>query len=167
MGFSGVERGGGFAAAPALTHKVLAKEAGLNPGHLTRLLRLANLAPEEPVEKTLQRLFGSRPIKDGSQVVTLELPLIAEDGGNVAMSVEVKSPMTPQSYVKAIYVLSDKNPRPLNAKFNLTPACGQAYVAANLRLADTGDVRAVAEMQDGALFMVQRSVRVVVAGCAA
>ena len=128
---------------------------------------LANLAPEEPVEKTLQRLFGSRPIKDGSQVITLDLPLIAEDGGNVAMSVEVKSPMTPQSYVKAVYVLSDKNPRPLNAKFNLTPACGQAYVATNLRLADTGDVRAVAEMQDGALFMVKQSVRVVVAGCAA
>ena len=128
---------------------------------------LANLAPEEPVEKTMQRLFGGRPIKDGSQVMTFELPLIAEDGGNVAMSVEVKSPMTPQSYVKAIYVLSDKNPRPLNAKFNLTPACGQAYVAANLRLADTGDVRAVAEMQDGALLMVKRSVRVVVAGCAA
>ena len=128
---------------------------------------LANLAPEEPVEKTLQRLFGSRAIKDGSSVIALELPLIAEDGGNVAVSVEVKSPMTPQSYVKAIYVLADKNPRPLNAKFNLTPACGQAYAATNLRLADTGDVRAVAEMQDGALFMVRRSVRVVVAGCAA
>jgi sulfur-oxidizing protein SoxY len=128
---------------------------------------LANLAPEEPVDKTMQRLFGSRPIKDGSQVITLELPLIAEDGGNVAMSVDVKSPMTPQSYVKAIYVLSDRNPRPLNAKFLLTPACGQAYVATNLRLADTGDVRAVAETQDGALFMVKRSVRVVVAGCAA
>ncbi len=128
---------------------------------------LANLAPEEPVDKTLQRLFGSRPLKDGSRMITLELPLIAEDGGNVAMSVEVTSPMTPQSHVKAVYVLSDKNPRPLNAKFNLTPACGQAYVATNLRLADTGDVRAVAEMQDGALFMVKRSVRVVVAGCAA
>ena len=97
----------------------------------------------------------------------LELPLIAEDGGNVAMSVEVKSPMTPESYVKAIYILSDKNPRPLNARFNLTPACGQAYIATSLRLADTGDVRAVAEMQDGTLFGVKRSVRVVVAGCAA
>ena len=127
---------------------------------------LANLAPEEPVEKTMQRLFGGRPIRDGAAAITLELPLIAEDGGNVAMSVEVKSPMTPESYVKAIYILSDKNPRPLNAKFTLTPACGQAYVATSLRLADTGDVRAVAEMQDGALLMVKRSVRVVVAGCA-
>jgi len=128
---------------------------------------LANLAPEEPVEKTMQRLFGSRPVRDGAAAINLELPLIAEDGGNVAMSVEVKSPMTAESHVKAIYILSDKNPRPLSAKFTLTPACGQAYVATSLRLADTGDVRAVAEMQDGALLMVKRSVRVVVAGCAA
>jgi sulfur-oxidizing protein SoxY len=127
---------------------------------------LATLAPEEPVDKTMQRLFGGRPIRDGASVINLELPLIAEDGGNVAMSVEVKSPMTPQSYVKAIYILSDKNPRPLNAKFSLTPDSGQAYIATSLRLADTGDVRAVAETQDGALFMVKRSVRVVVAGCA-
>ena len=127
---------------------------------------LANLAPEEPVDKTMQRLFGGRPIREGASVISLELPLIAEDGGNVAMAVEVKSPMTPQSYVKAIYILSDKNPRPLNARFNLTPASGQAYGATSLRLADTGDVRAVAEMQDGVLFMVKRSVRVVVAGCA-
>lgn len=127
---------------------------------------LAALAPEEPVDKTMQRLFGARPIRDGASVIDLELPLIAEDGGNVAMSVEVKSPMTPQSHVKAIYILSDRNPRPLNAKFTLTPASGQAYVATSLRLADTGDVRAVAEMQDGALFMVKRAVRVVVAGCA-
>ncbi|HEV8227554.1 MAG TPA: thiosulfate oxidation carrier protein SoxY [Methylomirabilota bacterium] len=127
---------------------------------------LASLAPEEPVDKTLQRLFGGRPIRDGAPLINLELPLIAEDGGNVVMSIEVKSPMTPQSYVKAIYVLSDKNPRPLNAKFIFTPGSGQAYVATSLRLADTGDVRAVAEMQDGALFMVKRAVRVVVAGCA-
>ena len=128
---------------------------------------LADLAPEEPVEQTMQRLFGGRPIRDGAAAMSLELPLIAEDGGNVAMSVEVTSPMTPHSYVKAIYVLSDRNPRPLNARFNLTPACGQAYIATSLRLADTGDVRAVAEMQDGTLLMVKRSVRVVVAGCAA
>src|SRR6266540_7283872 len=127
---------------------------------------LANLAPEEPVEQTMQRLFGGRTIRDGAAAITLELPLIAEDGGNVPVSIEVKSPMTPQAHVKAIYILSDKNPRPLNGRFNLTPACGQAYIATILRLADTGDVRAVAEMQDDALFMVKRGVRVVVAGCA-
>lgn len=158
--------------ARALTRRYLLK--GAAAGTASALLprasaaqgTLAALAPEEPVDKTMQRLFGNRPIRDGAALISLELPLIAEDGGNVAMSVEVKSPMTPQSYVKAMYVLSDRNPRPLNAKFLLTPGSGQAYVATSLRLADTGDVRAVAEMQDGSLFMVKRSVRVVVAGCA-
>jgi sulfur-oxidizing protein SoxY len=95
------------------------------------------------------------------------MPLIAEDGGSVPISVEVKSPMTPEHHVKAIYILSEKNPRPLNVKINLTPAAGQAYVATNLRLADSGSVRAVAEMSDGSLLMVARDVRVTVAGCAA
>jgi sulfur-oxidizing protein SoxY len=75
--------------------------------------------------------------------------------------------MTPEHHVKAIYILSEKNLRPLNVKINLTPAAGQAYVATNLRLTDSGPVRAVAEMSDGTLLMVARDVRVTVAGCAA
>ena len=141
--------------------------AGVRPRIAAAQGHLANLAPEEPIAATLRRLFADRPIKDGAALITIEMPLIAEDGGSVPIAVEVKSPMTPESHVKAIYILSDKNPRPLNARFNLTPACGQAYIATSLRLADTGDVRAVAEMQDGTLFGVKRSVRVVVAGCAA
>lgn len=128
---------------------------------------LANLAPEEPIAATLKRLFAGRPIRDGASAMTIEMPLIAEDGGSVPIAVEVRSPMTPESHVKAIYILSEKNPRPLNVKVNLTPAAGQAYVATNLRLADSGPVRAVAEMSDGTLLMVARDVRVTVAGCAA
>ena len=91
--------------ARALTRRSLLK--GAAAGTASALLprasaaqgTLAALAPEEPVDKTMQRLFGNRPIRDGAALISLELPLIAEDGGNVAMSVEVKSPMTPQSYV--------------------------------------------------------------------
>jgi sulfur-oxidizing protein SoxY len=81
--------------------------------------------------------------------------------------VEVKSPMTPENHVKAIYILAEKNPRPLNVKMSLTPAAGQAFVATNLRLADSGPVRVVAEMSDGTVLMAAREVRVTVAGCAA
>jgi sulfur-oxidizing protein SoxY len=130
-------------------------------GHLT------NLAPEEPIAATLRRLFADRPIKDGAAVIGIEMPLIAEDGGSVPITVEVKSPMTPESHVKAIYILSEKNPRPLNVKVSLTPAAGQAFVATNLRLADSGPVRVVAEMSDGTVLMAAREVRVTVAGCAA
>jgi sulfur-oxidizing protein SoxY len=126
---------------------------------------LANLGPEEPVDATLKRLFGGRPIKDGASSITLDLPLIAENGAVVPISVDVNAPMTPQRYVKAIYIISDKNRRPLNAKFNLTPAMGQAYVGANLRLGESTDVRAVVEMSDGALLQVKREVKVTVGGC--
>ena len=129
--------------------------------------RLANLAPEEPIGATMRRLFAGRPVKDGGDLITIEMPLIAEDGGAVPIAVAVKSPMTPESHVKAIYILAEKNPRPLNVKVGLTPAAGQAYVATNLRLADSGPVRAVAELSDGSLWMASRDVRVTVAGCAA
>jgi len=126
---------------------------------------LANLGPEESVDATIKRLFAGRPIKDGSSVIKLELPLIAENGAVVPMTVEVATPQTAQSYVKSIYIISDKNRRPLNAKFNLTPAVGQAYVGTNLRLGESTDVRAVAEMSDGTLLQAKREVKVTVGGC--
>jgi sulfur-oxidizing protein SoxY len=128
---------------------------------------LANLAPEEPIAETMKRLFGGRPVKDGASLITIDMPLIAEDGAAVPIAVEVKSPMTPENHVKAIYILAETNPRPLNVKISLTPAAGQAFVATNLRLADSGPVRVVAETGDGALWAATREVRVTVAGCAA
>jgi sulfur-oxidizing protein SoxY len=129
--------------------------------------RLADLAPEEPIAATMKRLFGGRAVKDGAAVITIEMPLIAEDGGSVPIAIEVKSPMTPEDHVKAIYVLSEKNLRPLNVKVTFTPAAGRASVSTNLRLADSGPVRVVAEHSDGSLWMAAREVRVTVAGCAA
>lgn len=126
---------------------------------------LANLGPEEPVDATIKRLFAGRPMKDGATSIKLDLPLIAENGAVVPMTVEVEAPMTAQSYVKSIYVISDKNRRPLNAKFTLTPAMGQAYVGTNLRLGETTDVRAVVEMSDGTLLQAKREVKVTVGGC--
>jgi sulfur-oxidizing protein SoxY len=95
----------------------------------------------------------------------MELPLIAENGAVVPISVEIDVPMTPQSYVKSIYIISDKNRRPLNARFSLTPAMGQASIGTNLRLGESTDVRAVAEMSDGTLLMTKREVKVTVGGC--
>src|SRR5258705_12401726 len=141
--------------------------AGVRPRIAAAQGHLANLAPEEPIAATLRRLFADRPIKDGAALIAIEMPLIAEDGGSVPIAVEVKSPMTSEDHVKAIYILAEKNPRPLNVKITLTPAAGQAYVATNLRLADSGPVRAGAETGDGALWIATRDVRVTVAGCAA
>jgi sulfur-oxidizing protein SoxY len=126
---------------------------------------LANLPPEEPVESTMKRLFGGRPIGDGASSITIDLPLIAENGAVVPITVEVNGPMTPPRYVKSIYIVSERNRRPLNAKFNLTPSAGLAYVGTNLRLGESTDVRAVIEMNDGTLLQAKRAVKVTVGGC--
>ncbi len=121
--------------------------------------------PDEKIEAVLKRLFGSRTPNAGDGKIKLELPLIAEDGGNVAVTIEADLPMTPASYVKHIYIISDKNRRPLIAKFSLTPEAGKAYIGTHIRLADTTDVRAVAEMNDGTLYAASRNVRVTISGC--
>jgi sulfur-oxidizing protein SoxY len=119
----------------------------------------------EPVEAALKRVFGGRPLKDGGSVMKLDVPLIAENGAVVPVAVEVNAPMTPQSYVKSIYVVADKNRIPIVTRVSLTPDSGQAYMGANIRLGETGDVRAIVEQSDGTLLQVKREVKVTVGGC--
>ncbi|HSF56623.1 MAG TPA: thiosulfate oxidation carrier protein SoxY, partial [Candidatus Binatia bacterium] len=64
-----------------------------------------------------------------------------------------------------IYIISDKNRRPMLAKFSFTPESGKALVANSIRLATTTDVRAVAELSDGSLYAVTKHVRVTISGC--
>jgi sulfur-oxidizing protein SoxY len=124
-----------------------------------------DLLPEETVDQTLKRLFGTRPIKDAAGAIKLELPLIAENGAVVPIAVEVQSPMTAADHVKTLYIISDKNRRPMNARFNLTPQMGTAAVGTNLRLGETTDVRAIAELSNGTLLQAKREVKVTVGGC--
>jgi sulfur-oxidizing protein SoxY len=120
---------------------------------------------QESVQDALKRLFGARPIKDGSSLVKLEIPLIAENGAVVPVSVEVASPMTPASYVKHIYIVADRNRIPIVTRAVLTPEAGQAFIGANIRLGETGDVRTIVEQSDGTLLQVKREVKVTVGGC--
>lgn len=146
LGAAGVAAGAGMTLAP-------------------RAARAQALGRNEPVEAALRRMFGGRPIKDGSRLIKLDIPLIAENGASVPVSVEVDAPMTPQSYVRHIYVVADRNRIPIVARAGLTPDSGQAYVAANIRLGETGDVRAIVEQSDGTLLQLKREVKVTVGGC--
>jgi sulfur-oxidizing protein SoxY len=121
--------------------------------------------PDEPVEATLKRLFGNRPFQPGDGKIKLELPLIAEDGGNVTISVDTNLPVGGTPRVSNIYIVSDKNRRPMLAKFSFTPESGKAFIATSIRLATTTDVRAIVEMSDETLYAVSKNVRVTISGC--
>ena len=65
--------------------------------------------PDEKVDETINRLFGNRSIAPADGKVKLEAPFIAENGAVVPVTVEAELPMTPQEYVKNIYIIADKN----------------------------------------------------------
>jgi sulfur-oxidizing protein SoxY len=73
--------------------------------------------------------------------------------------------MTPGDYVAAIYVLAERNPRPLVATFHLGPHSGRAEIATRVRLAGTQKVTVVAELSSKRYLMAQAEVLVTTAAC--
>jgi predicted secreted protein len=120
---------------------------------------------DEPVEATLKRLFGNRKFSSGDGKIKLDLPAIAEDGGNVAISVDANLPVSGATRASHIYIISDKNRRPMLMKVSLSENSGRAAVTTSIRLATSTDVRAVVEMSDGTLYAVSKPVRVTISGC--
>ncbi|MGQ0662854.1 MAG: thiosulfate oxidation carrier protein SoxY [Pseudomonadota bacterium] len=121
--------------------------------------------PEEKIADTIKRLFGDRKLGDGSQLLKLEAPFIAENGSVVPVSVAATQANTREKHIKTIYVLVDQNRRPMSATFSFTPEAGKPFIGTNLRLGNTSAVRAVAEFSDGSLVQVMREVKVTVGGC--
>lgn len=122
-------------------------------------------ARAEPADAqaAITRLIGDRAPEEGR--VVIELPEIAENGNTVPLAVAVEGEMTESSYVKAIHVIAEGNPRPDVASFHFTPRSGMAQVSTRMRLAKTQNVIAVAELSDGSVYKAVRQVKVTIGGC--
>ena len=127
-----------------------------------RKARSADALPEKLVPLIRQATGGAIPQLGR---VTLSLPTLAESGHSVRLRVRVESPMTPQAHVKRIHIFSEKNPRPLIARFSLGPGAGRAEIHTRIRLAGTQQVVAVAVMNDGTAWMASAQVVVTAAAC--
>ena len=68
----------------------------------------------------------------------------------MVVAVEVNAPMTPQSYVKSIYVVADRNRIPIVTRVARRSA-GKAYMGANIRWARQGRARD-RRAEDGTLW---------------
>jgi sulfur-oxidizing protein SoxY len=117
----------------------------------------------EKVQAAIDKLRAGRNAQEGR--MTLRLPAIAENGNAVPLNVMVESPMTTADHVRSIHVFATGNPTPEVAVFHLTPAMGRATVDTRIRLGQTQDVLAFAEMSDGSLFMARAEVKVTIGGC--
>jgi sulfur-oxidizing protein SoxY len=142
---------------------VLAGAVGIAGGFV--VIRRVSAQAVEPGahQKLLDQLVGGKKATAGK--VKLKIPEIAENGNTVPMVVSVDSPMTAAAYVKAIHVVTDNNPRPEVASFFLTPANGKAEVETRIRLAQTMNVIAYAELSDGSVWSDRAEAKVTIGGC--
>ncbi len=126
------------------------------------LSRQVSATPED-LERVLRETFGERTIRPGK--VTLDLPVLAENGFVVPVTVSVDSPMTPQDHVTAIHLFAEKNPLPHVLEVRLGPHNGKALVSTRIRLADSQKVTAIAATNDGSLWSAFKEIEVTTGGC--
>lgn len=113
-----------------------------------------------------EMLFEDRPVLDGTGVIALEAPQRAYDAAIVPITMTAQIPQNPERYIKSITLIIDENPAPVAAVFKLSPANGTATISTRVRVNAYSDIRAVAETNDGALYMASRFVKAS-GGCSA
>jgi sulfur-oxidizing protein SoxY len=97
---------------------------------------------------------NATPSKD----VQIEAPEIAENGAVVPIEISSNVPGT-----TAIALLLEKNPFPLAARFEFKDGA-LPYVRVNVKMAETSDVRAVAEA-GGKNFFATKEIKITIGGC--
>jgi sulfur-oxidizing protein SoxY len=137
--------------------------------NLPAAIRISRPGPDDPpvpndiVQKILTDRFGDRTIQRGH--VTLDMPPMAEDGRYVPVLIESDLPMSPEQFVKGVYLIVDHNPDPLVTAFHLTPAIGPLQLQTRIKMKRTTWVRAIAETSDGSLWADYLKVETTLNGC--
>ena len=126
------------------------------------MVRPAKATPES-MKQAIRTIVGEANVKPGR--IKLELPPLVENGNTVAMSVSVQSPMTAKDHVKAIHVVTEKNPQPNVISVKLGPRAGKAEISTRVRLADTQTVIALCEMSDGSFWSDKVDVIITLGAC--
>lgn len=123
----------------------------------------AGAATEAELDAAIREQVGDARILDGG--ITLRAPVVAENGGQVPVTVLVDSPQTAAQHVSAIHVFATRNPTPGVASFRLTPLLARAEVQTRIRLSEEQRVIALAQMSDGSVRRAVAEVRVTMGGC--
>ena len=121
--------------------------------------------PEWQVIRDL--MFGDREINpDDRDVIRVYLNTRADDASTVPVMINGLIEQTPTDYIKTLYLVVDRNPAPTAGVFHFTPESGRVKLETRLRFEQYSFVRAIAEMNDGRLYMSQRWVKAA-GGCSA
>lgn len=119
--------------------------------------------PLNNMPDAIRKVVGAKLISKGR--VKLDVPPLVENGHLVPLTVSVQSAMTEADHVRAIHVFTERNPLPEMATFRLGLRAGRARVSTRVRMADTQNVVAIAELSDGSFWSDSAHLIVTLAAC--
>ncbi|MFK7778248.1 MAG: quinoprotein dehydrogenase-associated SoxYZ-like carrier [Gimesia sp.] len=112
-------------------------------------------------------LFGDRLISDGFGIIDMTAPYRAYDAAVVPLTITAMIPQKADRYVSKIYLVIDENPVPIAAIFDFHDGQnGWATLETRVRVNEYTNVRAIAETNDGKLYMVTKFIKAA-GGCSA
>ena len=107
----------------------------------------AGIDVPEIIRPYLNDAFGRWQLQAGRMV--LDMPVIAESGLSVPVSISVESPMTEGDHVQRIMAFAPGNPEHILSDYIIGPRVGIATVSTRLRIARSQTILAAALMSDG------------------
>ena len=158
-------------ASPTLRsrRKVLASAlaAGLAPMLARAASEVADNENNERWQMLRKSLFQNRTIsEDSAAIIELDTPARAADAAVVPIAFRTRFVQSAGTYIKEVHLVIDRNLSPMGATFTFTPESGRAEIETRVRSEEYTHVRAIAEMNDGRLFMHTRFVKAS-GGCSA
>jgi sulfur-oxidizing protein SoxY len=109
------------------------------------------------VSDAMNGMFGS-DLAPASSDIQVDAPDIAENGAVVPVTVK-----TSMKNVESISIISEKNPTPLVASFNMG-AKTQGHISTRIKMGQSSNVIAVVK-SGGKLYSARKEVKVTIGGC--
>lgn len=138
-------------------------------GLLLLFLSMSALAAEQSDARWFQikqELFGDRVVQDGAGVIGLETPVRALDAAVVPIEIGAQMEQTPERHIGKLYLIVDNNPSPVAAVFEFPGDRPWESISTRIRVNAYTDVRVLAEVSDGSIYMTANFVKAS-GGCSA
>lgn len=142
--------------------------------YLVAIILCGNLSAAESDSSNVQdrwallqeNLFPDKTIVESDNIIVVDAPGRAFDAARVPVTLRALIDQSPESYIRTIYLIVDKNPVPVAGKFTFEPNHGWQTIDTELRVNEYTKMRVVAEMNNGDLHMNTRFIKAV-GGCSA
>ncbi len=112
------------------------------------------------------QIFEGRPLQDGGKMIALDAPYRAEDAAVVPVTIRTLLSPGDSRRVRRITLVIDNNPAPVAAVIEPGATSKMDSWSTRVRVDSYTDMHAVAEMNDGALYVATRFVKAA-GGCSA